>query len=106
MLTQADKKIAQNFKNRIGKVVPIIDFKIFGSSARGEATDESDLDVYIEVEDITFNERQKIWEIAFDVGFEVNRIISTFVATRDQLKNGAVGANPIIFRIKEEGIQI
>jgi len=106
MLTQNDKNIAQEFKNRIGQIMPIIDFKIFGSCARGEASDESDLDVYIEVEKITLNERQKIREIAFDVGFEMDRIISTFVVTKEQLEKGAAGANPIIFRIDEEGIKI
>ena len=86
--------------------MPIVDFKIFGSRARGEAGDESDLDIFIEVEDITLKQRQKIREIAFDVGFEMDRIISTFVATRKQIEEGPLGANPIMFRIENEGIRI
>jgi len=106
MLTKNDKNIAQKFKNKICLVIPIIEFKIFGSRARGEASDDSDLDIYIEVEDITPKQRHKIREIAFDVGFEMDRLISTFVVTKEQLEKGAIGANPIIFRIDEEGIRL
>ena len=106
MLTQDDKNIDQKFKNKVRQIVPIIDFKVFGSRARGEATDESDLDVYIKVEEITSIQRQKIRESASDVGFEMDRVISTFVVTKEQLEKGAAGANPIIYRIDEEGIRI
>ena len=36
----------------------------------------------------------------------MDRVISTFVVTKEQLENGAAGANPIIYRIDEEGIRI
>lgn len=106
MLSKIDKDIAQEFRNRVIKVIPIIDFKVFGSCARGDASDESDLDVFIEVEEITSIQRQKIREIAFDVGFDMDRIISTFVATRKQIEEGSLGANPIIFKIDNEGIRL
>jgi len=106
MLTNKNKNIAQKFKNKVSQIIPIIELKIFGSCARGSASDESDLDIYIEVEDITLKQRNKIREIAFDVGFEMDRLISTFVVTKEQLEKGAIGANPIIFRIDEEGIRV
>ncbi|MBD3290739.1 hypothetical protein GF337_18175 [candidate division KSB1 bacterium] len=51
-------------------------------------------------------QRHKIREIAFEVGFEMDRLISTFVVTTEQLEHRAVGANPIIFKINEEGVTV
>ncbi len=106
MLSKIDENIALEFRNKIKQIIHIIDLKVFGSRARGDATDESDLDIFIEVEDITLNQRQQIFEIAFEVGFEMERIITTFVATKKQIEEGPLGANPIIFNIENEGIRI
>ena len=106
MLSKIDKGIAQEFRNKVMHIIPIIDFKVYGSRVRGDASDESVLDVFIEVEEITPIQRQKIREIAFDVGFDMDRIISTIVATRKQIEEGPLGANPILFKINKEGIQL
>ena len=74
MLSNIDKDIAQELKKRITGIVKVLDFKIFGSRARGDALEESDLDAFIAVEKITSNQRQKISEIASGVGFEMYKL--------------------------------
>jgi len=106
MLKSTDRKIAQEFHQRIVPFISILDFRVFGSRARGEETEESDLDVFIEVETLSPELRQRIFELAWQVGFEMDRVISTIVATREQIQNGAIGANPLIHVVKQEGIQL
>ena len=106
MLSEIDRKIALEFKKRLQSVISLNQFRIYGSRARGDSTPESDLDIYIEVASISNKKRTKISEIAWEVGFEMDRVISTFVATRDQVSSGPLGASPIILKIQSEGIPL
>lgn len=106
MLTPTDRTIAQALKRRMIDVVPLLEFRVYGSRARGEATGESDFDVYILVETLTATQRQQLEEIAWEIGFEHDRIIAPIVVTRHQLEHGAFGANPLHFTIEREGIVV
>ncbi len=105
VLTETDRKIAREFQHRLAAVVPILDLRVFGSRARGDAAPDSDLDIFIEVETLTPQLRQRISEIAWEVGFEMDRVISTVVTTRKELEHGAMGANPLVLNVEREGVR-
>ena len=86
-------------------VVPVLDLRVFGSRVRGDAVPDSDLDVFIEVEACTPKLRRRISEVAWEVGFEMDRIISTVVTTRAELEHGAMGANPLVLDVEREGVR-
>jgi len=104
MLTEEDLIIAKKFKNQLMLLVPVLDFRVYGSRARGDGAPDSD--VFIVVEELTSERRRRISEVAWEVGFEENRVISTFVATCDQLKTGPLAANPILQKIDNEGTRL
>lgn len=58
------------------------------------------------VEHIDRDLRDKISEVAWEVGFENDRVVSTFVVAREQIDYGPLGASPIIRRIETEGIRL
>jgi predicted nucleotidyltransferase len=105
MLTETDRRIVREFQRHLADAVPILDLRVFGSRARGDATSESDLDVFIELEACSPELRQRISEIAWEVGFEMDRIISTVVTTRQELEHGAMGANPLVLNVQREGVR-
>jgi predicted nucleotidyltransferase len=105
MLTETDRHIAREFQHRLANIVPILDLRVFGSRARGDAVPDSDLDVFIEVEACTPELRKRISEVAWEVGFEMERIISTVVTTRHELEHGAMGANPLVLTVEREGVR-
>ena len=46
-----DYEIAKELKDRLTNVVPLIDLRVFGSRARGDADEYSDMDVWLDVQD-------------------------------------------------------
>lgn len=104
MLSDYDRETARELRMRLAAEIPVRDLVVFGSRARGDAGDDSDLDVFIELEDVIPSFRRRISDIAWEVGFARDRVISTIVATREQLA-GALGVSPLMRDIREHGVR-
>lgn len=97
---------AKELKERFSAMTELSRLIVFGSCARGDATNESDLDIYIEVPELIPELRQKISEIAWEISLENGLVISTIVASRNDVEKGIFGANPILEAITSQGIVI
>ncbi len=106
MLTSTDRHIAREFLRRLAAIAPVQELRVYGSRARGDAAPDSDLDVFIVLDACSPELRRRISELAWEVGFELDRIISTVVTTPAELEHGAMGANPLYFNVQREGIRL
>jgi predicted nucleotidyltransferase len=106
MMASGDRQTALEFKRRAAALVPILQFCVFGSRARGDAVAGSDLDIFLVVEHINTDLRERISELAWEVGFENDVVLSTFVVTVEQLEHGPMGVSPIVRRIEKEGVRL
>ena len=106
MLTSKDLGIVRKLKRILQEITPVLKLVVYGSRARGEAAPDADMDVFIEVPAITPQLRRSISEVAWEVGFENDRVITTFVVTPDDIQEGPVGANPLLKAIETEGVPV
>jgi uncharacterized protein len=101
-----DIQIVKEFRLRLEAIIPLLELRIFGSRVRGDASYDSDLDIFLKVTHLDRAVREIIYEIAWEVGFKYDRVISTFVVTDEQIKTGAVGANPLLSKVITEGVVV
>lgn len=105
-MNKRNRKIAGILKKRFSEEVQLLNLKVFGSRAKGDADEYSDMDVFVEVESISRKIRDKINDIAWEVGYENFIVISPIIFTRDEIKNSPLRSSPIVKSILEEGIGI
>jgi predicted nucleotidyltransferase len=105
-MTERDLKIAETLKQRLSEVARLLDFRVFGSRARGEADEYSDMDIFIEVESLNLQLRERIADIVWEVGLENSLVISALIYTREEVENSPLRASPIVESIMEDGIRV
>lgn len=84
-----------SFGTRIGRIV------LFGSRARGEGRDDSDVDLLVEIDGATRVDRGTVIDIAADVGLLHHLVLSPIVADI-----GGLGGTHLAARIAADGIAL
>ncbi len=101
-----DYEIAKKLKERLSEVVKLIDFRLFGSRARGNADEYSDMDIFIEVEHIDKELEDLIHHIVWEVSLERSLYISPLIFTSHEIEKSPLRVSPIVKNIEEEGVKV
>jgi predicted nucleotidyltransferase len=105
-MKERDRKIAMELKRRLSASAPLLDLRVFGSRARGDSDQYSDMDVFVLVETVNKDLKQKIRDIVWEVGFENFLVISPLIFTKDEVENTPLRSSQIVRNITEEGVSI
>ncbi len=100
-----DRAIAVELRRRLANVARVVDFRVFGSRARGSAAEDSDFDVFVEVETGDAVTRDAIESVVWEVSFEHCVVISPFVVTKQEIEDTALRSSSIVRTIFEEGVR-
>ena len=86
----------------------VVDVRLFGSEARGEASADSDIDVLVVVQpdDRLAPLETRVVDIAFDVNLAFNVFISPTVVTPAILNHPVWRETPFIETVMREGIAL
>jgi predicted nucleotidyltransferase len=77
-LRELRERVGQQFGPRL------VELRLFGSRARGEGRDDSDLDVLICLRELSREDRRIVQDLAFDLELEQGLVISPLLADAAQ----------------------
>jgi uncharacterized protein len=101
-----DYMIAREIKEKVSAFLDIVDFRVFGSRAREDHDPYSDMDVFIEVESLTGEQKERIYDITWLAGFNHTLVISPIICTRVEIEQSPLRASPFLKNILSEGVRV
>lgn len=104
-MDRKDLVTARSFKHLVQKRFNPLDIRVFGSRARGDATPDSDLDVFVVVEHSTAEIERYISDCAWETGFARDVVIVPVVVGKDRI-DGPLKESVFILNVYREGIEI
>ena len=106
-LSITQSKALKEIKQRVIEQFSIVDCLLYGSAARGDADEESDVDLLIVTDvPLTRFKRHEITDIVFDVNLKYNTNFSTCVVDRETWETGIISVLPLRDEILKDGIRI
>jgi predicted nucleotidyltransferase len=91
-------------RRRFGEAV--IEVRLFGSFARSEANEESDIDVAVVLERADWNTRRDVIDLATDVGLPYDLLISPTVFDRATYERWREQERPLVMDIERDGVPL
>ena len=105
-MIENDLQTARELKKRVSKFTPLIDFRLFGSRARGDADDYSDMDIFMEFETVDRELKNMVKNAAWEMTLESGIVVTTLLFSRHEIENSPLRSSPIVRVIMEEGVPV
>ena len=99
------RRISEELRNRIASKYSLLQFRVFGSSARCEAKKGSDIDVWVCLAELNREIEEDLFDIAYDLELEYDCLIDLIAVSEEDLK-GKIGTAPIQKDILSDGIPL
>jgi uncharacterized protein len=103
-MSPEDAGILDELAREVRRVVSDARIWAFGSRARGDATWESDFDVFIVVPRKDEISESKIKDVCWEVGFENDRVIASIVVDQGKFEDGPLSESTLVENILREGV--
>ena len=105
MVTPHMTDVVHEFKQAVTAKYPVSDIRLFGSQARGDATDASDIDIFLQMANLTKDMEQDVYNMAYDLELKYDCVIDVIVLS-DAVVTTHADHLPIYRNILREGVRL
>lgn len=99
---EAVAEFAQELRHRYGD--DVLEVRLFGSFARGEADEESDVDVAVVLESADWNTRRDVIDLATETGLSRDLLLSPTIFDRETYETWRRHERALVQDIEREGV--
>jgi predicted nucleotidyltransferase len=101
-------RIVRDFHGRLRERFgsELCDVRLFGSHARGTASEDSDIDVFVLLEHCNYASQRDVLNIAGDLLLENNLILSPTVFARSLYRFHLAQERPLATEIQRQGLRL
>jgi len=98
------EEFLSRIRRRLSSHITIV--RLFGSQARGEATEESDIDLFIIVKSYSKEVEISILDEAYEVSLKHDVVITPLVYGEEEVNSPLFQVTPFYKNVTEEGISL
>jgi len=105
-LSKKEKLMLRAIKEAVQRIASNAEVVFFGSRARGEVAPESDWDILILADNVTYELKDKICAALYDLELENEIIINPLTLDKREWTSGLFSRHPIHRNVEREGMVI
>ena len=104
-MDQKIKAVAAELKKDMAAKYELLEFKVFGSTARDSRRTESDLDIFVLLPHVERCIEEDLFNIAYDIELKYDCLVDLIVFGKDGLDE-LLSKTPLYRQVVEEGVSI
>jgi len=96
------QSIIMELKGKISDKYDVHEMRVFGSTARGDRREDSDIDVFVHMPKVNRQIEEDLFDMAYELELKYDCLIDLIVFSDEALK-GRYGRTPIYEKVLSEG---
>lgn len=100
------RTIARRLIEGLAPEVEVVRAYAYGSRVRGDADPGSDLDLLVELREVTRAAKRRIQDRAWKLSLEEGYVISVVVVSREAFEDGPLSVTAFARNVRREGIEV
>lgn len=106
-LTERDRRAVQEADQELKARFPVTRLIIFGSVARDEADEESDLDILVLTsQEVPRATKHAMFDVIFDINLRWDTNLSILCVDEESWNNGVLAIAPIHWEVERDGVPV
>jgi hypothetical protein len=105
-ITANEKRALKELRTKLSEKYSLVDFRLYGSKAKGSDMPGSDLDVMIVLEVFSPIVESEIDDLIFNINLQYDCFITALFFSQAELDTGPLSESPVYKKILQEGISV